>query len=158
MKFPRKNLNILLYSIIIPLLAGFTGTFFSNPRVDIWYNVLEKPSFQPPDWIFGPVWTFLYILMGIALYKIITSKAINKKSAYFLFVFQLILNTAWSLIFFNFHLINIAFIELLVLWFFILLTILEFYKINKLAAYLLYPYIIWVTFAGLLNYFIWILN
>lgn len=144
--------------MIIPILAGFIGSISTNPSIDIWYNLLIKPSFQPPNWIFGPVWTILYILIGLSLYKIITAKSTNKKSAYFLFFLQLILNTTWSILFFNFNLIFIAFIELLILWFFILLTIIEFYKIDKKAAYLLYPYIIWVTFAGLLNYTIWVLN
>jgi len=124
------------------------------------YASLTKPSFNPPFWLFGPVWTILYTLMGISLY-IIFSKGLKKKevkTAVNLFVLQLITNSLWSIIFFGMKNIQLALIEIVILLFLVLTTIKKFYMINKVAAYLLIPYLLWGSFATILTYTIWILN
>jgi translocator protein len=146
----------LLGCIILSMAAGFIGTIFTATGPGSWYANIIKPSFNPPNWIFGPVWTTLYVMMGIALYLILKTK--NNKKAITLFGIQLVLNTLWTIIFFGLQNPLIAFIEIIILWVFILLTILEFYKKSKIAAYLMIPYILWVTFASILTLAITILN
>jgi len=178
-----KKLFKLLASIIICELAGVIGSAVTLPGVRVWYKTLNKPSFNPPSWIFGPVWTILFVLMGISLYLVWSEKFVvknelkigkikawnglsqklfkgkwQKANIILIFALQLILNFLWSVIFFGFHLPGVAFFELLMLWFAILYTIISFYRVSKTAAYLLIPYIAWVSFAGILNCFIWILN
>jgi translocator protein len=150
----------LIISIAIPLLIGFAGGTFTSAEIPNWYATLNKPSWQPPNWLFGPVWTTLYILMGIALYLVwkADANASLKQTAILLFAIQLILNFFWSIIFFNQHQIGWALVEIIVLWILILLTIFSFSKINNTAAWLLVPYISWVSFAAILNYTIWQLN
>lgn len=155
-----NNLIKLVLSIVLPLLIGFASSYFTITGVDSWYTTIQKPSWNPPNWIFGPVWTTLYVLMGISLFliwKAGTSKE-TKRSALILFVLQLIANFFWSFIFFDQHQMGLAFAEIIVLWLFILLTIFSFAKINKVAAWLLVPYISWVSFAAILNFTIWRLN
>ncbi|MEO5563180.1 MAG: TspO/MBR family protein [Chitinophagaceae bacterium] len=155
-----SNAIKLIISIAIPLAVGALGSFFTTPEINGWYETIQKPGWNPPNYIFGPVWIFLYVLMGIALYIVWKSPADDslKRRAWFLFVEQLIFNFAWSFIFFNQHNITGALADILVLWVFILLTIFAFARVSKLAAWLLVPYISWVTFAGVLNYSIWVLN
>ncbi len=155
-----NNTVKLVISVAIPLLAGVTSGFFTASGVGTWYQTIQKPSWNPPGWIFGPVWTTLYILMGIALYLVWKSDAATavKKTAILLFAIQLLLNFFWSFIFFNQHQVGWALVEILVMWVFILLTIFAFASVNKTAAWLLVPYISWVSFAFLLNYTIWKLN
>lgn len=169
-------------SIIICELAGSIGAVFTTPEIGSWYKTLNKPPFNPPNWIFGPVWTILFVLMGIALYLVWTKgwkvkneikfrkKKPNALSERFLsgkwqkaniiiiFVLQLVLNVLWSIIFFGMHFPGLAFFELLMLWFSIIFLIVNFYRVSRAAAVLLLPYILWVSFAGILNLFIWILN
>lgn len=150
----------LLVSILLPFIAGGIGSFFTIESIPIWYESLNKPSFNPPNWIFGPVWTILYITMGISLF-LIWKNGFNKKDvkrAIFIFLFQLFLNTIWSIVFFGFQEIPSAFIGIISLWCLILATILSFYKISKIAGLILIPYILWVSFASYLNFMIWILN
>jgi len=150
----------LIISIALPLLVGGIAGFFTNTGVDGWYAVANKPSFNPPNWIFAPVWTSLYILMGIALYlvwKDDTGKP-AKQTALLLFGVQLLLNFAWSFIFFYAAAPGWALVEIIIMWVAILLTILWFGKISSLAAWLLVPYICWVSFATVLNFYIWKLN
>lgn len=125
-----------------------------------WYNSLNKPLFTPPSWLFGPVWTTLYILIAISGIIIFKNGFKNKKikPALKFFSLQLILNLIWSPIFFGLHQISLAFIIILFMWYFIYQTIKSFEKINKLASYLLYPYLIWVTIAGVLNLSVLLLN
>ena len=153
----KNNLLKLVFSILICQSAGFIGALFTTPNIDSWYTSLEKPLFNPPSWIFGPVWTFLYLLMGLALYLILINKK-RKTVALWLFGAQLALNSVWSIIFFCLNNPFLAFIELVVLLIFIALTIWQFWRINVKAAALLIPYIMWGTFALLLNYSIWQLN
>jgi len=149
-----------IVAIAIPLLVGGASGFFTITGVDSWYQTINKPSWNPPNWVFGPVWTTLYIMMGIALFlvwKEDTSEEL-KKIAIALFSVQLILNFFWSFIFFNQQQPGWALVEIIAMWFFILLTIFAFAQVNKTAAWLLVPYISWVSFATILNYTIWQLN
>lgn len=150
----------LIISILIPLITGSIAGFFTTKGVDGWYAAAIKPSFNPPNWIFAPVWTALYILMGIALYLIWKSEAEKniKQTALILFAVQLVLNFFWSFIFFSLQQTGWAFVEIIVMWLAIFFTILWFGKISSTAAWLLVPYISWVSFASLLNFYIWKLN
>jgi tryptophan-rich sensory protein len=150
----------LISCILICELAGILGTIFTSPSIPTWYRTLQRPSLSPPNWVFGPVWTILFLLMGIAAY-LVWQKGLAKKqvqTALVLFIIQLVLNTYWSIIFFGLHNLRGALIEIVFLWFAILLTVVSFYKISKTAAYLLIPYILWVSFAIYLTYSIWLLN
>ncbi len=150
----------LFLSILIPVLTGAVSGFFTISGVNGWYAVANKPWFNPPNWIFGPVWTTLYILMGIALYLVWRSDAATtiKNTALALFAVQLTLNFFWSIIFFSLRQPGWAFVEVLLLWLMIGLTIRWFGKISPAAAWLLVPYISWVSFASVLNFYIWKLN
>ena len=139
--------------------AGALGTIFTINSVTTWYVTLHKPSFNPPPWIFGPVWTLLYMLMGISLFLIwVSKKSKAKTSALTYFYIQLFLNSLWSILFFGYKLPLLSFIEVIAMWIMILFSIISFAKINKTAAYLLYPYLAWVTFASILNLSIVLLN
>ncbi len=149
----------LALAFTLPFLAGYIGSSFTFEAILTWYASLQKPLFSPPNWIFGPVWTLLYLLMGISFYLILVTKTKKAKgTAIELFLIQLTLNTLWSIIFFGLQNPFFAFIEIFFLWIAILLTIFSFSKILKLAAYLLYPYFAWVSFAAYLNLAIWQLN
>jgi len=161
----HKTINILttlIGSVGISLMAGLIGSFFTFSEINSWYATLNKPVFNPPNWIFGPVWTVLYILMGISLFLIIETKnkkVINyKKVGYIVFGAQLALNTLWSLIFFGMKDLGLALFVILVLWTCIAFSIYYFNKVNKVAAALLVPYILWVSFATVLNFSILMLN
>lgn len=156
----ETNVLKLLLAIVICEAAGILGSLFTASAIPTWYVLLVKPSFSPPSWLFGPVWVVLYMLMGISLY-IIWERGFKKpqvKKAITLFTIQLIFNAAWSLIFFGLHNISLAFIEIIAMWILIVAVIFKFLKIEKIAAYLLIPYLIWVTFASYLNFSIWRLN
>lgn len=149
----------LITSIAVSLLAGAIGSIFTFDSIPTWYASINKPFFTPPNWIFGPVWTTLYILMGIALYITWQSNpSQNRTYALYLFAIQLVLNAIWSILFFGIKTPFWAFIEILLLLGFIFLTARYMYKINKLAGYLLIPYLCWVTFASLLNFAVYLLN
>jgi translocator protein len=156
-----NNILKIIISIAIPLAAGGLSGFFTTSEIPDWYQTITKPSWNPPSWIFAPVWTTLYLLMGIALYLVWKNESVEasiKRSAIILFAVQLILNFFWSLIFFKQHQIGWAFAEIITMWVFVLLTIFAFAKVNTTAAWLLVPYICWVSFASILNYTIWKLN
>lgn len=158
-KIDNKIIKFII-SIFLPLFAGTIGSAFTFTGIDSWYSVLNKPGFNPPNWIFGPVWTTLYILMGISLY-LIWSKGLKDKyikKSFKIFIIQLIFNSLWSVVFFGMQSPGLALFIIIVLWSLILTLIIRFYRINKLAAFLLIPYILWVSFASVLNYSIWTLN
>lgn len=157
----QQNIFKLVGSIILCELAGIIGSVFTVSSIPTWYAALTKPALNPPNWIFGPVWTTLYFLMGVALYLVWTSKKgkeTQRNQALWIFFIQLALNTAWSIIFFGLESPGVALIEILIMWSAIAWTIKLFYPLSKLAAYLLIPYILWVSFATYLTYSIWILN
>lgn len=160
-----KNILTLVVCIVVSELAGIIGSLFTASSVGTWYTTLTKPSFNPPSWVFGPVWTTLFLLMGVALYLVLTKRAgflffSHKKIGLAVGVFgvQLVLNILWSILFFGLHNPGAALVEIVFLWFAIFGTIIAFYKISKPAAYLLVPYIAWVSFAAILNFMLWKLN
>ncbi|MBU1033961.1 tryptophan-rich sensory protein [Patescibacteria group bacterium] len=154
-----KKIITLLVSIITCQLAGAIGSIFTFSAIPNWYSTINKPFFNPPNWLFGPVWTLLYLFMGIALYLILnTKKTAKRKTALVVFFTQLGLNSLWSIIFFGLHSPGLAFLEIIFLLTFIVLSILKFLPISKKAAYLLVPYLLWVSFASILNFSIFLLN
>ncbi len=153
-----KKIFKLFLSILVCELAGVIGSFATNQSVSTWYQNLKKTPISPPDWVFAPVWTIIFALMGVSLFLILEGKGKNKKKALWFFSVQLFLNILWSFLFFGFQLPLIAFLEIIILWIFIFLTIKEFSKINKQTKWLFLPYIIWVSFAALLNFWIWFIN
>jgi tryptophan-rich sensory protein len=158
MTTPQK-IGAFLLSLIIPLAVGGISGYFTVSAIPGWYQTIQKPSWNPPNWVFGPVWTTLYALMGIAMYLIWTQpRSEQRQRALHLNAAQLILNFFWSLIFFNLHAIGWALIEIFILWVLIVRTMFAFDRVYKPAAWLLLPYIIWVTFATILNGTIWWLN
>lgn len=158
-----KNVFKFVISIIICESAGIIGSLFTFSSVSIWFPTLVKPWFSPPSWLFGPVWTVLYFLMGLSLYviwnfKAELSKHKYKKQFFILFGIQLILNALWSFLFFGlksplYGLIDILFLDITVA-----MTIVYTYRISKYSAILLAPYMAWITFATLLNFEIVLLN
>jgi translocator protein len=147
--------------IITCLAVGYFSSIVTRDNIPTWYAIINKPSFNPPNWIFGPVWTTLYILMGLAggmiWNKLETNEAAVKK-AFLYFVIQLALNAAWSFLFFGLHNTLLASIEVVLLWLVIFETYKQFKVIDKIAGYLLIPYLAWVGFASILTISIWYLN
>lgn len=158
--FKMNSVIKLILSIAAPLLIGFIGSQYTIAEIPGWYAGLQKPTWNPPNWLFGPVWTLLYILMGIAAYLVWKTlpQSAFKKWGLFLYALQLVLNLLWTYLFFSKHQLGAALIEIVVLWLTIFCTIIAFSKVNKTAAWLLVPYISWVSFATMLNYTIWQLN
>ena len=152
-----KNLKALIISLAISLGAGALSGFLAGDSMGLYQN-LEQPPLSPPGWIFPVVWTILYTLMGISAYLIYTSDSPGRNSALRIYAIQLAVNFLWSFIFFNKQMYLLAFIWLVLLWVLILMMIKSFSKINKTAAYLQIPYLIWVTFAGYLNLGVYLLN
>lgn len=146
----------LLLCILVPLLVGGIAAFLTIGGMETFKN-LNKPELSPPGWLFPVVWTILYILMGIASYLVIISGKPNRTALIF-YGIQLVFNFFWSLIFFNLELYLFAFIWLVILWVLIFITMVLFYKVSEPAGYLMIPYLLWVTFAGYLNYSIYLLN
>lgn len=154
-----KKISQLILSLILCLSVGTLGGIATASGVNGWYVSLIKPSFNPPNYLFGPVWTLLYLLMGISFYLILQSpKNDLKKKAILIFCVQLVLNFCWSFLFFKFHWLSIALIEIILIWLSIIAMIITFKKLNKTAAYLQLPYLLWVSFASILNGSIWYLN
>lgn len=149
----------LIISLVICQLAGIIGSIFTTPAIPGWYASLEKPTFNPPNWLFSPVWIFLFLLMGVTLYILWQNlpKKVAKIALAF-FAIQLGLNVFWSVIFFGLKSPMVAFIEIIILWIFILLTMIKSFRVSKATVYLLLPYILWVSFAAVLNFFLWHLN
>ena len=148
----------LSVSILLPLIIGGISGYYTASNIQSWYVTLIKPSFNPPNYLFGPVWTSLYIIMGISFYMIWSSTKSNKNKLIGIYLFQLVLNFLWSFIFFKYHAIGIAAIEIVFLWLSILTMIIMFYKNNKWAAFINIPYLLWVSFASVLNISIYLLN
>lgn len=150
----------LICSVAVCILIGFVGSFVTRDSVSTWYAELSRPSFTPPDWTFGVVWPILYVMMGISAF-LIWNEGFDKtevKVALGIFGLQLILNGLWTPIFFGLQLIGLALIEILMMWAAILLTNIYFWKVSKPAALLLLPYILWVSFAIVLNASLFVLN
>lgn len=140
-------------------MAGVIGSIFTTPAIPGWYATLQKPSFTPPNWVFGPVWTTLFVMMGISLFLVWRHPSNTAiKRAILVFGVQLFFNICWSIFFFGLKSPLLAFIDIIFLWIAILLTIIKFYKISAIASLLLIPYLLWVSFASILNLAIVLLN
>jgi len=151
---------ILIGSVLLCNCAGLLGSLFTTTGPGSWYSTLIKPAFNPPSWIFAPVWTLLYILMGISLYLVIMEgmKGRDVRIPLLIFAIQLILNILWSYAFFGLESTFFGLLVILILWISIVATMILFYPVRKAAAWLLVPYILWVSFATLLTYTIYSLN
>lgn len=149
----------LVASVILCQLAGFLGSLFTVPAIPTWYTTLKKPFFTPPNWIFSPVWISLFILMGISLFFVWQKQGHPqfKKALIFFFV-QLILNILWSIFFFGLRSPLLGLVDIVLLLIAILFTMFNFLKVSKFSGVLLLPYLVWVSFATLLNFSLWILN
>ena len=149
----------LVLCILLPLLVGSISAIATATGVNDWFLTIQKPFFNPPNYLFAPVWTILYILMGISLFIVLqTPSSRSKKYAISIFMVQLLLNFCWSFIFFKYHLIGLALVDIILIWLAIICMIYSFYQINKKAGYLQIPYLLWVSFASILNGAIWYLN
>lgn len=149
---------LLAGCLLIAFAAAAIGSFFTLPEIPTWYASLAKPWFTPPNWLFGPVWTILYALQGIALYLVARKKAQYKALAVTVFMLQLILNVGWSIIFFGMHQLSLALITIVLLLFMIAVTIRTFAQMDRLAGRLLWPYAAWVCFATALTLGILVIN
>ncbi|GAA0711770.1 TspO/MBR family protein [Aquimarina litoralis] len=156
----KKKLLRIGVAVLLCLLIGFLSSIATQTSISTWYVGLQKPSFTPPNWLFAPVWTVLYILMGIAAGIVWSRGFYHKwvKTALYHFGFQLLLNAAWSIFFFGMRNPLIALVDIIALFILLLFTIKWFKVVNSTAAYLLIPYLIWVAFATALNFSIWQLN
>jgi benzodiazapine receptor len=149
----------LIASLLLPLGIGGIAGMFTSEAIPGWYASLIQPSFNPPNWVFGPVWTTLYIILGISLFliwKLPASKQRNQ--AILIFLVQLLLNFCWSFFFFYFKMIGLALIDIVALWIIIVVMLVQFYKMKPVAAYINIPYLLWVTFATALNLAYFFLN
>jgi benzodiazapine receptor len=161
---PITNKLPATWKFIIAILlcesVGISSALLASASNNLWFDNLIKPTWNPPAYLFGPVWTTLYLLMGISLGIIWNNKATEQKKykAYFLFATQLFLNFWWSILFFNFHSPALALLDIVLMIITIVLTIISFSSFSKTASWLLVPYIAWVSFAAFLNYSIWNLN
>ncbi|MDD4901626.1 MAG: tryptophan-rich sensory protein [Patescibacteria group bacterium] len=156
----KKRILILGGCILVCLFVGLIGSIFTTPAIGSWYVFLNKPAFNPPAWIFAPVWTLLYILMGIALFLVFRKVRENKlaKTGSIIFVIHLALNASWSIIFFGAKMIPLAFANIVILWLLIVYLIIVFWRIDRRASILLWPYLAWVSFASVLNFSLMLLN
>lgn len=155
-----KKIFTFLFFVLTSELAGILGGFFTRNSVRDWYVVLNKPSFNPPSWVFGPVWTTLYFMMGTSAFLVYQKSENNSlaKTSLIIFFIHLFFNMTWSLAFFGLKSPFLAFINIIILLIFIVVLIFLFYKIDKTASFLLIPYLLWVSFATILNFSIWRLN
>lgn len=158
-----KPLPKLIISLLLSFAAAAIGSVFTFGAIPTWYAELAKPAFNPPNWVFGPAWTVLYILMAVALFLLWNtppkpSTKSRRTLAFWLFGVQLVLNALWSIVFFGLHQLGPALIVIAALWLAILACMVVFWPLRKVAALLLLPYLAWVTFASLLNYAVWQLN
>ncbi len=155
----------MVIALIVPQLFGLLGAFFTAPNL-VWYELIKLPPLTPPAWVFAPVWTMLFFLMGLGWYFVWSRRPhfwqLNKKTLYKdaigIFFVQLVLNVFWSVIFFGLHLPGLAAVEILFLWFAILSATILFFRLQKVAGLFLAPYLLWVTYAAYLNFAIWIIN
>jgi len=155
-----KEWSALVVAIVASELAGVLGSVFTMPAIPTWYAGLVKPALNPPAWVFAPVWTTLYFLMGVAAYLVWRKgwRRVSVKVALGVFAGQLLLNVLWSLVFFGLHNISAGLVCIVALWMFILATMMAFARVSRAAAWLLLPYLLWVSFASYLNYSILMLN
>ncbi len=155
-----KTVIRLILSIALCQIAGIVGSIFTTPAIPTWYASLHKPDIFPPNWVFPPVWTTLFLLMGISLF-VVWNLGLDKnqaKRSISIFGAQLALNALWSFLFFGLKSPRLGFVDIVALWIMIALTIVTFFRISRMSALLLFPYLVWVSFASYLNYWLMILN
>lgn len=156
----QKNLRIA--AIVLTCLAvGYFSSLITRENIPTWYVTLKKPIFNPPNWVFAPVWTLLYIMMGIAAGRVwnkVDSDQQNAKKGMYFFIAQLALNALWTYLFFGMHNLFLSLIEIVLLWLMIYETIIQFKKVDKIASKLLIPYLVWVSYATILTGSVWYLN
>jgi tryptophan-rich sensory protein len=156
-----KKLFVIVGCVALCLGVGYASSFATQSSINTWYPTLNKPFFNPPNWIFAPVWSLLFVMMGIAAGRIANlqkEQPVLVKKALIFFTIQLALNALWSILFFGLCNPMLAFFEIILLGLFIFETIKAFAVLDKISSYLLYPYLAWVSFAALLNVSIWQLN
>lgn len=156
----KNKIIKLIAAILLCELAGGIGSLFTYPSIEGWYAKLQKPSFNPPNWVFAPVWITLYLLMGISAYLVWEKNRESKeaKNSLSIFGMQLVLNMLWSIVFFGLQSPLFGLIDIILLWIAIVVTVFKFFRISRTAGLLLMPYVLWVTFATILNFYIWRLN
>jgi tryptophan-rich sensory protein len=156
----KQKITRFIVSFILCQSAGLVGTFFTVGAIQNWYVFLNKPTFSPPNWLFGPVWTILYTLMAVALFLVWQTGSVNRltKTAFWIFIVHLVVNALWSILFFGLKSPAWALVDIGLLWIMIVISMFLFYKIRKITFWLLLPYLLWVSFATLLNFYIWKLN
>ena len=160
-KLKMNKITRIILVVVVCLSIGYMSGVVTRSAITTWYPTLIKPSFNPPNWIFAPVWSLLYVMMGVAAGLVWDRIDTNKegvKKALFFFAIQLILNALWSYLFFGLHNPMLAGLEIILLWLMIYETYVQFAKINAIAGYLFIPYLLWVSFASVLNGSIWWLN
>lgn len=150
----------LAIAVGVCFAAAAVGSLYTAPAIPTWYASLQKPAWNPPNWVFGPVWTLLYLMMAVAVWLVWRERGLAGAAALAiaLFAIQLILNSLWSIIFFGWRRPGLALVEIFFLWAAIFATMLSFWRISNAAGWLMWPYLLWVTFAGFLNLSIWKLN
>jgi len=154
-----KHIGKLMASLLLPLAVGGIAGLFTTEAIPGWYASLNQPSFNPPDWVFGPVWTTLYIVMGISFFLIWKMEAGKQRNlAIIVFILQLLLNFCWSFFFFYFKMIGVALVDIVALWIMIVGMLVRFYKLKPLASFINIPYLLWVSFATALNAAYFFLN
>lgn len=154
-----RLIALFIICLLVPLAIGGISGYATASGVHDWYLTLHKPSFNPPNYLFGPVWTALYLLMGISLFIVWKSPAgLERRRGVIIFAIQITLNFLWSFLFFKFNLVSVALLDIVLIWVSILLMIILFSRISKVAAWLQIPYLLWVSFATILNGAIWMLN
>ena len=154
-----RSVGMFLGCLLLCQAAGALGTIATIPNIPTWYATLSKPAFQPPNWLFGPVWTLLYTLMAVSLFVLIRAGRSERRTlALYMFSIQLVLNAIWSFLFFQYHLLGISLTEICLLLISLLCFCLAAWPVSRAAVYCFLPYIAWVTFATLLNASIWYLN
>ncbi len=159
MNIKRKELPLLIFSLVLPQAAGLLGSLFTFSAITTWYQTLIKPPIAPPNWVFGPVWTTLFLLMGISYFLIARKKKTKETNEALLYFYkQLALNVLWSVAFFGLHSPLGGIVVIIPLWYLILVTIKKFSKISPIAGQLMWPYLAWVTFATILNICFFLLN
>jgi tryptophan-rich sensory protein len=155
----KSQLFKVVLSLLLPLGVGATAGIFTAGAIPDWYSTLNRPVFNPPNWLFGPVWTVLYLVMGVSLFLVWKEqKSSARNRAIFIFSVHLILNFGWSFLFFYFNSIGLALVEIILLLISIVLMLIKFHKVKPIAAYINIPYLLWVTFATILNAAYFILN
>lgn len=153
-----KSLKLII-AILLPMVVGGLSGFLTANSINDWYVTLNQPSFNPPNWVFGPVWTTLYLIMGISLYRVWSLPVSEERNkAIGIFALQMTFNFFWSLIFFKWHLIGLALVEIIIMWLMIAAMIHHFRKLDPAAGYMNIPYLLWVSFASVLNGAYFILN